>query len=328
MKRSHRSDHERGATLLSVLLIIVLMSTAALAATDALARSVSVSRVSASRADSFWATRGALSVGEAFVNEALAKTDGALTPDSLLFREPIVFAYSRGTISVRFYEATNCLNLNALSLGDGEASAGNVSPDQLHRMLEGAGLFNSEAQHLVDSLSDWMDADTSSRASGAEDGAYGGRAIPHRTPGQRLVSISDLRAIDGFTPDVMNEISNLVCVRSRSDDAPLNINTLTAAQAPLLAARFSDELSTSEAEQLILSRPEGGWLNVGEFLLSRDVASIAPELRRDSALSIRSDRIGAAISIASDTGTIRIDATYGRGTDGIYVLQGSNRRSG
>ena len=186
MKRSHRSDHERGATLLSVLLIIVLMSTAALAATDALARSVSVSRVSASRADSFWATRGALSVGEAFVNEALAKTDGALTPDSLLFREPIVFAYSRGTISVRFYEATNCLNLNALSLGDGEASAGSVSPDQLHRMLEGAGLFNSEAQHLVDSLSDWMDADTSPRASGAEDGAYGGRAIPHRTPGQRL----------------------------------------------------------------------------------------------------------------------------------------------
>ena len=84
MKRTHPSHHERGATLLSVLLIIVLMSTAALAATDALARSVSVSRVSASRADSFWATRGALSVGETIVNEALAKTDGALTADSLL----------------------------------------------------------------------------------------------------------------------------------------------------------------------------------------------------------------------------------------------------
>jgi general secretion pathway protein K len=328
MKHAATSPHERGATLLSVLLIIVLMSTAALAATDALARSVSVSRISASRADSFWATRGALSVGEALVNEALTGSDGALLANSLVFREPIIFNYSRGTITVQLYEATNCLNLNALAIGNDDASTGTVPPDQLHRMLEAAGLFSSEARHLVDSLSDWMDADTSPRASGAEDGAYRGRNVPHRTPGQRLVSVSDLRAIEGFTAEVMEQVSRLVCVRPTSDDAPLNINTLTADQAPLLAARFSEELSTSEAEQLILSRPEGGWLNVDEFLLSRDVASIAPELRRESELSTRSAQIGARISVTSDTGTIRIDATYGRGTDGYYVLKGSNRRAG
>ena len=96
----------------------------------------------------------------------------------------------------------------------------------------------------------------------------------------------------------------------------------------MLAARFSDELSASEAERLILSRPEGGWLNVDEFLLSHDVVSIAPALRRDSELSIRSARIGAAISVTSDTGTLRMDATYERGSDGYYVLEGTNRRSG
>jgi general secretion pathway protein K len=328
MRRTQPSDHERGATLLSVLLIIVLMSTAALAATDALARSVSVSRVSASRADSFWATRGALSVGEVLVNEALAGTEGLLVAESPLFREPIVFAYARGSVRVELYEATNCLNLNALIIGSDESQTGTVSSRQLHRMLEGAGLFNTEAHHLVDSLLDWMDADASPRASGAEDGAYLGSEVPHRTPGQRLTSVTDLRAIEHFTPDVMDAISDLVCVRSTSDDAPLNINTLSPEQAPLLAARFSDELSVSETEQLILSRPEGGWLSVDEFLLSRDVASITPKLRNERELSTRSAQIGARIAVTSDNGTIRIDATYGRGTDGIYVLKGSNRRSG
>ena len=119
------SSREDGATLLSVLLLIVLMSTAALAATDALARSVSVARVSDGRADSFWA----LSVGEAVLNDMLAGRGSKLTADSALLREPVVFPYPRGTIVVRFHEASNCLNLNTLILGETDEGVSMTEPD-------------------------------------------------------------------------------------------------------------------------------------------------------------------------------------------------------
>lgn len=325
MMQSENRDTERGATLLSVLLLIVLMSTAALAATDALARSVHVSRVSTDRADRFWAARGAISVGEVIVNELLAQTNGKLDADSAIFAEPIRFTYPRGVITVDLYDATNCLNLNSLVLSDAEDAGGTVSTDQLHRLLEGAGLFSTEAREMVDTLADWMDADSSPRAFGGEDALYFDRAVPHRTPGQRLVSRQDLRAIKGYTPETRAAISDLVCVRSDTNNPPMNINTLTESQAPLLAARLSEELSVSEAERLILSRPSGGWLNVEEFLLSENVVSIAPELRRDHELSTVSSVIGAIITVSSGTGDIAIDALYGRGDNGRFVLLNSHR---
>ncbi|MDX1294142.1 MAG: type II secretion system minor pseudopilin GspK [Hyphomonas sp.] len=320
----HSRQKERGATLLSVLLIITLMSAAALAATDALARSISVSRLSSSRADAFWGIRGAVTVAGVMLDE-LAGAQAALTADSSIFHEPTVFTSSRGTITVQLYEATNCFNLNALKLG-GVDDSGGLPPGQLSRLLEGAGLFSSDARHLVDALADWMDADASPRAAGAEDAVYRGRDIPHRTPGQRLVSLSDVRAVEGFTPDVLARIAGLVCVRAPSDHAPLNLNTLSVDQAPLLAARFSSQLSVGEAERLILARPDGGWLNVDEFLLSRDVARIAPELRNESAISVRSTHIGAMIRASSQSGTLTIDAVFSRGPDGQFALMSSHRR--
>lgn len=326
MMQTSPRKKDSGATLLSVLLLIVLMSTAALAATDALARSVQVSRVSADRADSFWAARSALSVVEEVINELLAQSGGKLDVDSAVFSQPIAFTYPRGTISVDLYDATNCLNLNSLVLSDAEDAGGEITLDQLHRVFEGAGLFSTEAREMVDTLADWMDADTSPRAFGGEDAMYQNRDVPHRAPGQRLVSSEDLRAINGFTPVTFSAVSHLVCVRSDTTNPPLNINTLTDADAPLLAARFSENLSVSEAERLILSRPSGGWLNVEEFLLSESVVSIAPELRKDDDLSTVSSVIGAVITVSTDSGDVFIDATYGRGDNEQFALLGSHRR--
>lgn len=322
------SSREDGATLLSVLLLIVLMSTAALAATDALARSVSVARVSDGRADSFWAARGALSVGEAVLNEMLAGRGSKLTADSALLREPVVFPYPRGTIVVRFREASNCLNLNTLILGETDEGVSMTEPDRLRQMFEDAGLFSNDARELVDTLADWMDENTSPRAFGAEDAVYSQRDVPHRAPGQRLISLTELRAVKGYDPVKLAALDPMLCVRDKSENVPLNINTLTDAQAPLLTARFSSQLTRADAERLIESRPEGGWLNVEEFLLSERVAIITPDKRNDFELSTESGRIAADITVQSDTGTLRIAAEFERGSDGQFVLNGSHRRPG
>ena len=328
MTQPARPRKDRGATLLSVLLIIALMSVAALAATDALARSVSVSRTSADRAESFWVARGATAAGEQVVNQVMEPLEGKLTAGMDLFNAPVMFAYERGAISITLRDATNCFNLNRIDAGDEDADTERGKPvQQLSDMLEQAGLFASDARQLSDALADWMDEDNSPRPYGAEESLYRSRHVPHRTAGTQLVSMNDLRAIEGFTPDVLARIDALICVRTSSEDAPLNINTLTAEQAPLLAARFSDELSARDAERIILSRPEGGWLNADEFLALPEVAQIAPAMRSDGVISIISSYLEADISVASASGTVRLLALYGRDASGKFVLQGSQRRS-
>ncbi|KCZ48867.1 type II secretion system minor pseudopilin GspK [Hyphomonas pacifica] len=325
--KTSRLSRESGATLLSVLLVITLMSAAALAATDALARSVSVSRTSGYRADSFWAVRGALAAGEQVVNELLASLQGNLAADSSLLREPVTLPYERASIIISLRDASNCFNLNSIEGDEGTGRGGKAPLRSLRTLYEEAGIYGNEARQLTDSLADWIDADTSTRPSGAEDPLYRSRAIPHRTGGQKLLSVAEVRAVEGYTSEVMARLDGLVCVRRAEFETLLNINTLTLSQAPLLPALFSRELSITEAERIISSRPEGGWANVGEFLSLPDIMKIAPEMRSDQVLSVASNHVEADIVISSPAGATRITALYGRMADGSFVLQDAYRRS-
>ncbi|MBR9807397.1 MAG: type II secretion system minor pseudopilin GspK [Alphaproteobacteria bacterium] len=325
--RPSRVSRERGATLLSVLLMIALMSAAALAATDALARSVSVSRTSGYRADGFWAARGALAAGEQVVNEVLAQVQGSLTADSSVLMEPMTFPYERASITISLKDASNCFNLNSIQGDEGEASNANAPLRNLRTLYEEAGFYGNEARQLSESLADWIDADTSTRPSGAEDPIYRSRAIPHRTAGQKLLSVGEVRAVEGYTSEVMARLDGLVCIRRPEDETRLNINTLTLPQAPLLSALFSYELSVTDAERIISSRPEGGWVSVEEFLSLPDILKIAPEMRSDNVLSTTANHIEADILISSAAGSMRMVALYGRVADGSFVLKGSHRRS-
>lgn len=317
------SQREKGATLLTVLLIIALMSVAAVAATDALARSIGVSRISDDRAGSFWAARAGTSAGELIVTDLMASIEGELTAEAAMFQEPVIFAYERGSISITLREATNCFNLNML-----ETEENGPQLERLRELLEGAGFFASEARQLAEALADWMDGDTSTRPSGAEDSVYAARSVPHLSAGTRLVSINDLRAIEGYTPEVLFQLKGLVCVRAAGVERPLNINTLTLEEAPVLAARFSPEMSAREAERAILNRPEGGWLNAEEFLAMPDIARIAPQLRSDGAISIISSYIEADMRIRSGSVSVHMTALYGRGSEGNFVLLDSHRSAG
>ena len=322
-----RLSRERGATLLSVLLIIALMSAAALAATDALARSVSVSRTSGYRADGFWAARGALAAGEQVVNEVLAQVQGNLTAESSVLMEPMIFPYERATITISLRDASNCFNLNSIQGDDGEGNSGNAPLRNLRTLYEEAGFYGNEARQLSESLADWIDADTSTRPSGAEDSIYRSRAVPHLTGGQKLLSVGEVRAVEGYTPEVIARLEQLVCIRRPEDETRLNINTLTLSQAPLLSALFSHELSVTEAERIISSRPEGGWVSVEEFLSLPDISKIVPEMRSDHFLSTTANHVEADILISSAAGSMRMVAVYGRAVDGSFVLKGSHRRS-
>ena len=315
------ADRELGASLLSVLVIVMLMSVAAVAATDALARSVLVAKSSGARAETFWTVRGAADAAASYLTKIVKVNEGVLNNESDLFVQPVTLPAGNSMVVLQAGEASNCFNLNAL-LGD--AGNGEISEDSMQTyedLLVAVDVDKAQAQSLAEKLGDWMDADFSTRTYGAEDGYYASQAEPYRAANRRLRSVSELKAVAGYDAEVRARIERLVCLPPGAEQSVLNINT-----APLLVALFSRELSADDARGLIDSRPTGGWLGVEAFLQQDAIMRIAPDARNESALSIASGYLSADIDIGTGDLVTTYRALYRRAESGDVSLVSMVRR--
>ncbi len=304
------SRKERGATLLSVLVIVLVMSAAAITATDALSRSVSIAKASAAQTDTYWTALAAADAGEAVLGELVSKSGTALSAGAPLFADPVVLPAGHSIVSLQAREGSNCFNLNQVT---GEPDDDNLVT--YRDLLIASGFTDGDAETLVQTLADWIDSDNSSRSLGAEDSDYRSLNVPHRAPGTLMNGIEELRSVSQYTPDVIARLGRLVCVRPSRLQTALNLNTLTAEDAPLLVALYAGEFSVDDAEALILSRPPGGWADMDEFQSEPPVQRIAENVRDAQAVALVSTYFDVAISIQSAVSLTQYDALYGPGTE-------------
>jgi general secretion pathway protein K len=319
-------DKEKGASLLSVLVIVMLMSVAAIAATDALARSVLIMKSSSARAETFWTARGAGEAVATYLTKAMKLNEGNLNAESELFSQPTTLPAGNGVVVVQVSEASNCFNLNALF---NSAAGGEVSDEALQSyddLLVAADFDDGEAESLSDKLADWVDADYSTRTYGAEDSYYASQSEPYRAANAKLRSISELKAVAGYDAEVLSRVKGLTCLRPGLEQSVININTLTADQAPLLVALYSGELSADDARAMIDSRPTGGWLNMDEFVQQDAIMKIAPEARNEMAVALASDYLAADIRIGTGGLLTNYQALYRRAETGDVSLVSMVRR--
>jgi len=319
-------DKEKGASLLSVLVIVMLMSVAAIAATDALARSVLIIKSSSTRADTFWTARGAADAVAIYLSKAMKLNEGTLNAESELLLQPTTLPAGNGIVVVQVSEASNCFNLNALF---NSATGGEVSDEALQSyddLLVAADFDDGEAESLADKLADWVDADFSARTYGAEDSFYASQAEPYRAANTRMRSISELKAVAGYDVEVVSRMEGLACLRPGPEQSVININTLTMDQAPLLVALYSGELSADNARALIDTRPPGGWQNKDEFVQQDAIMKIAPEARNEMAISLASNYLSADIRIGTGNLVTNYRALYRRAESGDVSLVSMVRR--
>ena len=289
MSRIHKS--ESGAALLSVLLIVALMSVAALAMIEGTGSAITQSRTADARASLAWHIAGTEEAG--FVGVDRLREGGLANINDLTpgFRTPFEADINGAAITTLLEDASNCFNLNSLrTIGD-ELDEDNEAAELYLVLLIAAGLDESDAEELSATLMDWLDPDTSARLRGAEDNFYSTLETPYRTSGQPLASISELRAIRGYTKKIVDALEHLVCVRSTEEINPFNINTLRVEQAPLLSMAFGGNLNVDDALAILLRRPSGGWASTEMLLEESAIDLIAPEARRTDLLSIRSSFI-------------------------------------
>lgn len=298
------TPRDRGAALLSILMIVAVMSVAALTAVDALGRSISLARVSSQRSQTLWAARSTEAIGAVAISRLQDLDDNTLG-QALETGQAITLPFERGVIQATLSDDSNCFNLNTIT---GEPD--DTSHIRFQALLEAQGLFRSDARALAESLADWIDTNASPRAFGAEDGYYGTLETPYRPANARLVNLSELRAIKGFTPEIIEAIGPLICVRPSAFQSALNIETLREADAPLLIALFSGELSLEQAQSVIRARPLSGWQRTDTFLAESEIQSIAVAARNDSMIALRPAGLRLTARIVSGTTQENLQLTY------------------
>jgi general secretion pathway protein K len=147
-----------------------------------------------------------------------------------------------GLVTGRIIDAQGSFNLNNL-VRQGIVSAEDVLVFQ--RLLQEQEL----PVELVGALVDWLDSDSVTQPSGAEDVDYLSGEKPYRAANQPLQSVEELRLVKGFSGEIVNKLRPFVTALPQP--TAININT---ASPELLSALFAIPLT--EAQQLVDQRSE------------------------------------------------------------------------
>lgn len=261
---------ERGAALLTVMLLVAVIAVLAATALERLRLSTRLTGNAA-----------AVEQGRAYAQAAevlaLTRIDGVLgqglqrvTLAGGWSDRPFGLPVPGGAAVARLTDGGNCFNLNGLvsQRGPGVYVANPAARAQFVRLMRLLNVPAQVAEQVAGGAGDWIDTDDTEQPSGAEDNRYLGGAMPYRTSGTLMADPSELRAVSGVTPDVYRTIRPWLCTLPKAEPAVLNINTLTPEQAPLVAMLFPDTVSVPAARQMLLRRPPQGYGDATPFFSS------------------------------------------------------------
>ncbi len=277
MKRIAVPDRERGAALLTVLLLVAVMGAITAASLEKLRLST------------------ALAVNNAGLDQARAFAVGVeslvtLRVDDLIAQSPERTTNAGGWIGqtrqlpmpgggfaeARIRDGGNCFNINSVAgpmLADriGTRPVGVAQFIALMRLLE---VPDGDARRIAEAAGDWVDSDDNRSAEGAEDPDYARAEQPYRTGKTLFAEVSELRAVAGMSPQVHARLRPWLCALPTSDLSPINVNTLSPDQAPLLAMLAPEQIGLDAARATIASRPASGWANLVEFYRQPRLADV------------------------------------------------------
>ena len=271
-----RSRREReGMALLTVLLLVAVMSVVAVAILDDVRFSVRRATNVETQSQAQWYAAGAETLARGQITRLLAAGPSRTPLDPEWNGRTLSFPIDGGTITATVTDGQACFNLNSLVLGVGEdLTARPLGAAQFRALGRAVGAPDSRLQAIADALTDWLDADTTPLPLGAEDGAYAGLARPYRTGGVLLADVSELRAVKGVDADTYRRLRPYVCALPTSRLSPLNVNTLTPEQAPLLTMLTGGALPPPRARAVIAARPRDGWPDPAAFWAQPALATL------------------------------------------------------
>lgn len=263
-----QNPKERGAALLSVLLLVAVMAVIAAIMLDRLhlatrlagnGQAMTQARLYATSAETL-----AMARIKAMVDSSQERT---VDRGGLLGRD-VPLPLARGTVVARVDDAGNCFNLNSLVEADaqGVLKLRLAGLNQLRALMVGLGISPAEGAIASDAIADWIDSDNAPSPNGAEDETYQGSTVPYRTAGRLIGDVSEIRAVRGMTPQFYERMRPWLCALPAAELSPVNVNTLRPDQALLLSMLAPTVIPVERARALLAARPALGWANGADAL--------------------------------------------------------------
>lgn len=258
---------ERGAALLTVLLLVAVMAVIAAAALErlTLATRLTANAAAADQARAY--AEAAEAIALLRIGDLVAVQPGRTTLQGGWHGAPQAVPVPSGTAVVRATDGGNCFNLNSLVTGQNESSL-SVRPlavSQFQALMQLIGIDQRLAQPIATATADWIDSDSVPLPGGAEDETYVGMEMPYRTANRFMADPSELRAVVGVTPAIYTALRPWICALPASDLSPVNVNTLLPQQAPLYAMMLPNQMTIAQARELLARRPTDGYGSVPDF---------------------------------------------------------------
>lgn len=261
---------ERGAALLTVLLLVAVMAVVTVGALERLTLATRLATNAAALDQAHAYGYAAETLAAARIGD-LVQAQGARTTlqggwNGGRFTLPI----PGGLGTARVGDGGNCFNLNGVVSGGGADGTENlavrpIGQGQFAALMELLGIDPGAAQRIAAATVDWIDSDDIALPNGGESEAYAQGPTPFRTANQLMIDPSELRVVAGVTADIYAKVRPWLCALPVAQLSPLNVNTLLPSQAPLFAMLIPGRLSIGQARELLARRPPTGYESVAQF---------------------------------------------------------------
>ncbi|MEP7275369.1 MAG: type II secretion system minor pseudopilin GspK [Betaproteobacteria bacterium] len=205
-----------------------------------------------------------------------------------------------GSIQGRIVDAQGLLNVNSL----GSAGAqGTLARARFERLFTRLNLPRAS----LDVIADWIDADSDTRANGAEDAWYRQQPSPSLAANAPIVRVAELSALRGFTPE--SAVALTPYLAALPGETKLNVNT---APAPVLAAAIGG-LDGESLSSLIASRKERPFTGLADL---RARLPAGATLDNEAAFAVASDYFLVTVVAKQGAAMAQARALLKRGSGG------------
>ncbi|VVT02572.1 Type II secretion system protein K [Sphingomonas sp. EC-HK361] len=274
--RREHPQSERGAALLTVLLLVAIISVVAATTLEKLRVSTRLATNAGAISQGRSLAMAAETLAVTKVTDLLGRDPSRVTLAGGWSDRPYVLPLPGGTATARVHDGGNCFNLNSLVTKQNDLYVANPAMvTQFARLLRLVGV-NANGQAIAAATADWIDSDDSVLPGGAEDGAYAGLDPGYRTAGTLMADATELRAVAGVSPEVYAAVRPWICALPQARPSTLNVNTMTPEQAPLFAMLFPDTMGVEGARAILLRRPPQGWDSAANFWTAPALAGKSP----------------------------------------------------
>ena len=319
---------QKGVALMIVLMIVALVAVLATEMGTRLQLQVQRTMNLKDNNQAYWYAMGAEAFARKSIQSLMKESEEVISIDQPWAQE-FKYPLENGGLTANLEDLQACFNLNAIVSGSASGntnSSGSSNTTEameaFHTMLLSLsvdGLDNFTADTLRDSLADWVDEDDSMRPYGAEDSEYESREFPYLAANGPLASKSELRIINGVSPEWLDDVLPLVCVIPDYNELKINVNTLEEEDAPLLAGLTG--LDIQQATSLISSRPQNGWDDTNAFLSEPSIQALNLTSTRQEWFSVKTEYFMLHTKTQYNKATFKLSTVFHASADsGVRVV--------